>query len=193
MKKYRFYAGFLNAQERWLNKMADQGFRLVRTEKLLYEFEACRPGQVRYRLEFIGRKSMQSASRYRSFLEDMGYRTFIKNINLNYSVGKVRLRPWAEKGGRIATNSTTHNRELLIVEKDNDGKPFELHSTYEDRMQYCKDLRAPWLFLFVMSAALGLLTKAWAWGIFAVLSLIPLILYQLELVRLGKEAHTKEW
>ena len=37
--------------------------------------------------------------------------------------GKVRLRPWAEKGGRIATNATTFNRELLIVEKDNDGKP----------------------------------------------------------------------
>ena len=48
----------------------------------------------------------------------------IKNINLNYSVGKVRWRPWAEIGGRIATNTTTFNRELLIVEKENDGKPF---------------------------------------------------------------------
>ncbi len=27
----------------------------------------------------------------------MGYKVFYKNINLNYSVGKVRLRPWAEK------------------------------------------------------------------------------------------------
>ena len=53
----------------------------------------------------------------------MGYSVFYKNINLNYSVGKVRWRPWAEIGGRIATNTTTFNRELLIVEKENDGKP----------------------------------------------------------------------
>ena len=64
---------------------------------------------------------------------DMGYKVFFKNINLNYSVGKVRLRPWAEMGGCIATNATTFNRELLIVEKSNDGKPFELHTSYADR------------------------------------------------------------
>ena len=34
----------------------------------------------------------------------------------------VRFRPWAEPGGRIATNATTFNRELLIVEKQADGK-----------------------------------------------------------------------
>ena len=66
----------------------------------------------------------------------MGYSVFYKNINLNYSVGKVRWRPWAEIGGRIATNTTTFNRELLIVEKENDGKPFELHTSYEDRANY---------------------------------------------------------
>lgn len=192
-KYYRFFGGFLTAQERWLNKMADRGCRLVRTEKLLYEFEGCAPGQVRYRMEFIGGKSKLSAAQYRGFLEDMGYRVFYKNINLNYSVGKVRLRPWAEKGGRIATNSTTFNRELLIVEKVNDGKPFELHSTYEDRIKYCRSLRAPWLFLFAMSVVLGILARAWVGGFFAVFSLVPLALYQLELIRLGKEARTREW
>ena len=164
-KYYRFFGGFLTAQERWLNKMADRGCR----------------------------KSKLSAAQYRSFLEDMGYRVFYKNINLNYSVGKVRLRPWAEKGGRIATNSTTFNRELFIVEKENDGRPFELHSTYEDRMQYYRNLRAPWLFLFAMSVTLGILARAWLGGVFAVFSLVPLALYQLELIRLGKEARTREW
>mgnify|MGYP002512377448 CR=1 FL=1 len=192
-RKYRFFAGFLTAQERWLNRMAQQGFRLVRTAKLLYEFEECRPGQVCYRMEFIGRKSGQNASRYRAFLEDMGYRTFYKNINLNYSVGKVTLRPWAQQGGRIATNATTYNRELLIVEKENDGTPFELHTTYEDRMQYCRDLRAPWLFLFAMTAVFSLTMRTWQWGVFAAFFLIPTALYQIELIRLGKEAKTKEW
>lgn len=116
-KYYRFFGGLLTAQEHWLNKMSEKGYRLIRAEKMLYEFEECKPDQVKYCVEFIGQKSKANASDYHEFLEGMGYKVFYKNINLNYSVGKVRLRPWAEKGGRIATNATTFNRELLIVEK----------------------------------------------------------------------------
>ncbi len=31
MKKYRFFGSFLDTQEKWLNKMSAQGYRLVRT------------------------------------------------------------------------------------------------------------------------------------------------------------------
>ena len=60
-KYYRFYGGLLSAQERWLNRMAEKGFRLVRSEKLLYEFEECDPGAYQYRIEFIGQKSKEKA------------------------------------------------------------------------------------------------------------------------------------
>ena len=116
-KCYRFFGGLLNAQAKWLNKMSEKGYRLVRTGKLLYEFEKCKPDEVTYCVEFIGEKSKENSIDYANFLEDMGYKVFFKNINLNYSVGKVRWRPWAERDGRIATNATTFNRELLIVEK----------------------------------------------------------------------------
>ena len=151
-KYYRFFGGLLTAQEHWLNKMSEKGYRLIRAEKMLYEFEECKPDQVKYCVEFIGQKSKVDASDYHEFLEGMGYKVFYKNINLNYSVGKVRLRPWAEKGGRIATNATTFNRELLIVEKDNDGKPFELHTSYEDKENYYRNLRNPWLLILLMFA-----------------------------------------
>ena len=105
-----------------------------------------------YCVEFIGEKSKESSIDYANFLEDMGYKVFFKNINLNYSVGKVRWRPWAERGGRIATNTTTFNREILIVEKANDGKPFELHTSYDDKEKYYRNLRNPWLFLLLMFA-----------------------------------------
>ena len=98
-KRYRFYGGMLSAQEKWLNKMAAKGQRLIRTKKLLYEFEACHPGQYQYRIEFVGHKSKTNAADYRAFLEEMGYKVFDKNINLNYSVGKARFRPWADQGG----------------------------------------------------------------------------------------------
>lgn len=102
------------------------------------------------------------------------------------------VRPWADKGGRIATNSTTFNRELLIVEKENDGKPFQLHTTYEDKQDYIKNMRKPWLFLFIVSAVLGIAMRQLVWGIFAVISLIGLIVFQLELRKLKKKADIKE-
>ena len=146
-KCYHFFGGLLNAQANWLNKMSEKGYRLIRAGKMLYEFEECKPNEVKYCVEFIGEKSKENAKDYSLFLEDMGYKVFFKNINLNYSVGKVRWRPWAEKGGRIATNTTTFNRELLIVEKENDGKPFELHTSYEDKENYYRNLRNPWLLM----------------------------------------------
>lgn len=194
MKKYFFFGSFLSAQEKWLNKMASQGYRLVRTEKLMYEFEECQPNEFQYHVEFIGEKSKEHAEEYKRFLEDeMGYRVMYKNINLNYSVGKVRYRPWAEKGGRIATNSTTFNRELLIVEKENDEKPFELHTSYDDMISYYKILQKPWLFMAIVFGILGIAMTSAVFGAFAVISLIPLIFYQISLSKLKREANTKEW
>ena len=45
-KCYRFFGGLLNTQEKWLNKMSEKGYRLVRTGKLLYEFEKCKPDEA---------------------------------------------------------------------------------------------------------------------------------------------------
>lgn len=152
-KYYRFFWGFMKRQENWLNEMADKGYRLIRTGKAWYEFEDCEAGKYRYAVEFVGEKSKQSAEDYASFLEDCGYRVLFKNLNLDYSVGKAVLRPWAEKGGKIATTSGSYNKELLLVEKENDGKPFLLHTSDDDVREYKKTVRKPWIF-----AAVTLLT-----------------------------------
>lgn len=200
-KFYRFFGGLLLSQEKWLNKMAENGLRLTNTTKASYEFEECTPSQYQYCVEYIGNKSKQNAEDYVHFLEDCGYRVFFKNINLNYSVGKVVIRPWAEKGGKISTTSTTFNKELLIVEKLNDGKPFELHTTYEDKENYYKELRKPWLFLFLISTICAILMyftmEPWVpsivWGIIAIFSFIGLIIFQIELNALKNKKSTKEW
>lgn len=192
-KCYRFFSGLLQTQTNWLNQMAAKGFRLVRTGKISYVFEECRAGEYQYCIEFIAEKSQQSAEQYKQFLEDMGYRVFYKNINLNYSIGKVRYRPWAEKGGRIATNATTFNKELLIVEKKNDGKPFELHTTYEDKIAYTKTMRNPWLIMALLFLILAIVQKLWPMGVIAVLLLIPVFLYQREIAKLSGQAKTREW
>lgn len=192
-KCYRFFGGLLATQEKWLNKMSEKGYRLIRTGKLLYEFEECKPNQVKYCVEFIGEKSKGNAQDYKVFLEDIGYTVFYKNINLNYSVGRVRWRPWAEKGGRIATNATTFNRELLIVEKENDGKPFELHTSNEDKASYYSNLRNPWLLLLLLFGVLGVVNHSLVAVIIALISLIPVLIYQVQIMKLKREANTKEW
>lgn len=189
----RFFGGLLTAQEKWLNTMSSRGYRLVRTGKILYEFERCDPDKFQYRIDFIGEKPKTDADEYRLFLEDMGYKVFFKNINLNYSFGKIRWRPWAEKGGRIATNATTFNRELLIVEKENDGKPFELHTTYEDQAEYYTNMRNPWLLLLIMFGTFGISQRSIPFLILAAVSLAAVLIYQVNIVRIRHEAEMQEW
>lgn len=188
----RFFGGLLLTQERWLNRMAAKGLRLVAVHRLVYEFVPCKPGQYEYKVEYIGQKSASDAADYRIFLQDMGYTVFFKNINLNYSVGKVYWRPWSEKGGRIATNATTHNRELLIIGREADGTPFDLHTTHEDKAKYLRALRQPWLFFFFMALLAAVLTRSLIWTVLAAISLASLIVYQIQLIKLARQANIEE-
>ena len=192
-KCYRFFGGLLQRQEEWLNKMAEQGYRLIAVGKMSYEFEECTPGCMEYRVEYIGSKSQNSSQDYFQFLEDMGYKVFFKNINLNYSIGKVRYRPWAEKGGRISTNNTTFNKELLIVEKRKDGKPFDLHTSFDDKIQYYESLRKPYAIYFILFLLLGVLTKTLLFSLLGFIPLVPALIYHHQVRILKKESVSKEW
>lgn len=192
MKRYyRFFSGFNSIHEKWLNKMAADGMRLVHTDKASYDFEESSEKYV-YAVEFIGNKSKIDAEDYAEFLRECGYKVFFKNINLNYSFVKVRYRPWADKGAKIATSATTYNRELLIIEKPDDGRPFELHSTTEDKLKYAKTIRKPYLFFALICIIMAFVIPHIVWWIFGVASLIPVILYQCEIIELKKQSHISE-
>lgn len=118
---------------------------------------------------------------------------FYKNINLNYSIGKMRWQPWAEKCGCIATNATTFNRELLIVERANDGKPFEPHTSYEDKESYYRNLRNPWLLVLFMFTVFTVVNHTIVFGILALIFLIPVLLYQVQIAKNRRESKAKEW
>ena len=64
-KCYRFFGGLLHSHARWLNGMSAKGYHLVRTGRLLYEFESCKPNEYEYCLEFVGGKSKQNAEDYK--------------------------------------------------------------------------------------------------------------------------------
>ncbi len=195
----RHFFSFFETQEEWLNNMAAQGWRLVKVGRFDYEFQSCQPNQYVYGVEFVGDKSYREAKEYRAFLEELGYQTFTKNLNINYSLGKLRWRPYAKKAGQIATNPGSFNRELIIVEKVNDGKPLQLHSDYQDLIQYYKPIRNLYvwgvlfcLFLAIGSSIPGLFmipvnqVGTVILGVVSVILLLPIIKYT-QLIRKYKE------
>ena len=44
-KKVRFFGCLLSLQEKWLNRMSQQGYHLINTSRAIYEFETCTPGE----------------------------------------------------------------------------------------------------------------------------------------------------
>lgn len=152
---YRYYFSFLEPQERFLNRMAAQGWHLVRAGKLEYEFEPCAPGEYEYRVEFVGALSWTQNQDYADFLRGLGYDVFWKNINLNWSVGKVQWRPYGKGLGQVATSPGAINRELLLVGKKRDGKRFQLHTTWADKARQAAEYRNAWLTLAGLLAVLA--------------------------------------
>ena len=117
---------------------------------------------------------------------------FRKNINLDYTVGKVRFRLWAGRGGKTAAHADASSGELLIVEKVSDGKPFERHTAYEDKQKNCKDRRKAWGFLFVWFVLGGVVFRHNVWWLFAAAALAALIAFQVELAELKKQGKIQE-
>lgn len=177
MKKIRFFSGMLNTQEKWLNDMAAKGYRLVKVGKLVYEFEECEPDKYQYAIEYVGNKDYEDLRKYHDFLEEFGYKVFYKNINLSYSIGKVRLRLYNSKPLVPATGRTTYNKEILIVEKENDGNPFNLHTTKEDRVAYYKEVLYPYLMLMALFAVFAAVIKSIVPAIIAALLVIPTVIF----------------
>ena len=197
VRKARYFAGFIDAQRNWLNKMAAKGYRLVKCGRLFYEFEICEPSEYVYQIEYIGDKSKSDGKDYAAFLEDMGYTVFYKNINLDFSTAKLVYRPWANKGGRISTTGSTLFKELLIVEKENDGTEFRLHTEKEDRIEYYKRLSHPWYFAVFL--CLALMVIYWPMvlpvvlfaGLTALFAL-PIIIMECRIHKIKKEKELEE-
>lgn len=192
MKKFRFFAGFLTAQEKWLNKMSQKGYRLTGTTIGSYEFTECEPGKYVYAAEYVGNKSAADSNAYKEFLEDLGYTVYYKNINLDFSVGKVEIRPWADKGGRIATDRGSHNKEIMLIEKEEDGKPFELHTTAADKAAYCYSMAKPSLFLALPFLIIGAVTGFWPLLLAGALLALPGIINLCRIAKLKKESSLED-
>lgn len=183
MKCYRFYGVFITAQEKWLNEMAMKGYRLSHTGKLLYEFEECEPGRYEYKIEYVGQQSRESVQNYKFLLESRGYRVFYKNVNLDYSIGKVQLQPWADKEAWIATNANILNRELLIIEKeieiDVDGKDI----LNQSRLKYYRRMRNLYFLLLFIFIIADIIRPTLVFTIFTAITCVSFAFFQIQLMK----------
>ncbi len=177
IKKYRYFFSFIDAQEKWLNNMASLGYRLIDTKKLKYEFETSNANEYEYCLEFVGNKSSKQIDEYKLFLEQMGYNVFTKNINLNYSIGKISWRPYSRGIGQIATSPGNFNKEILIIEKKRDGKPFNIYSNYEDLINYYKPFRNMNLYLLIIDLIMLAFICTYSFNLFGIIVLLLIAVF----------------
>lgn len=157
MKKFKIFLSPMKKQENWLNQMVEKGYRLVNVGRFFYTFKNCKPKEYQYAIDYVGNKSYKELKEYQQFLEEIGIKYYEKPINIGQiSWGKARLRPFANPGGRIATSKGMINKELLILEKKSDGKPFEIYSNIEDKIYRLKEIRKPLIYgeIFILLFAI---------------------------------------
>ncbi|AEE90948.1 MAG: DUF2812 domain-containing protein [Tepidanaerobacter acetatoxydans] len=157
MRKFKLFMNPVEGQAHWLNEQAKNGWKLSKVGRLFYEFEPSNPGEYQYAVDYIGNKSNQERIKYEEFISEMNITYYEKPINLgHFSIGKVKYRPFADKGGKIATSRGMINRELLILEKKNDGKPFAIYSNITDKIEALKERRKPYIYFIVFTLLMGL-------------------------------------
>lgn len=120
-KVFRLYSTLIGKQEVFLNKMADEGWRLVKTSWFSYEFEPCKPKEYEYRVIFVSEKFYYKDKDCRTFFEDLGYDVLIKSINLNLSKRKTK---------------SIYNNDIVILGKKRDGEQFYILNFNNSMVNY---------------------------------------------------------
>lgn len=148
IRKFRIFLNPIEGQEKWLNEKAIEGLKLSKVGRFFYEFKKCRPNEYQYAVDYIGNKSNVQRKEYESFLADVEIKYFEKPLNLGqFSIGRVKYRPYANKGGKLATSRGMINREILILEKENNGNPFVIYNEVKDKIKALRERIKPHFYL----------------------------------------------
>lgn len=153
--RFKVFLDPIKDRERYLNEMAEKGFRLFKSGSFSHQFKKSNKERYKYNVEYIGHLSNKKREDYIQFLEELGIKSFSAPMNLGkIAIGNVRLRPYSDQDAVIATSSGMVNKEIIIAEKIDDGKPFETFSDIEDKIKYLKNSRKPYIYLTIFSIAI---------------------------------------
>lgn len=73
MKKIKFFANYTK-EEAWLNKMASQGWHLIKYNDITHEFAPGEPSTVNYRIDYRTFKNREAYEEYLMLFADSGWR-----------------------------------------------------------------------------------------------------------------------
>lgn len=136
---------------------SNRRLKLSGAGRFIYEFKKCKPNQYQYAVDYIGNKSNIQRKEYESFLDDIDINYYEMPLNIwQFSIGRVKFRSYANRGGKIATSSGMINRELLILERENNGKPFNIYSNVKDKIMSLKERRKPHIYLLIFMVLMEL-------------------------------------
>lgn len=164
MKKrvFKIFFNFLENQETWLNSMSKKGYRLVKASRFFYYFEESTPNKYKYTVQFIMDKTNKELKNYYKTLQDLDMNYFTKNVNIGkFSFAEIKVRPYIKNRAMLATSPGRINKELLILEKLDDGKPFKIYNNTNELIEYFKNIRNTFAFtdLFLLVFLISLLIK----------------------------------
>lgn len=175
---FKYFFNFLGPQKKWLNEMAGKGWRLVEVSTFGYRFERCLKSEYIYEVVYSGYRRKEISIPYLNRLLDSGYNVFIKGLNRTMSSEKLKLKHSLGKVYNPKFSPRDGYKDVLIIEKKNDGKSFEVISVRDNNLRDLKFMRAIALGLTILVIVLffsGLYSEKPALAaIFAILFSLPL-------------------
>lgn len=160
IRKFKFFFRPISDLTKWLNQMSDKGYRLIRTGSIFYYFKKCEKTKYIYAVDFVANKSYSELKEYEDFLSESNIRYMEKPASIGkISKGNIRWRPYADKGARMATSNAMIKRELLILEKENDGKEFEINTNRTDKINALRIMRKPTIMMLLLIGLLILMSN----------------------------------
>ena len=84
----------IEGREKYINQIASEGYRLVKSGSILHEFEKTNL-DYKYSVQYVGYMSNTERKKYSDFLKEMNFKVFTAPLNIGkFSLGNVKLRPY---------------------------------------------------------------------------------------------------
>lgn len=159
MNKIKIFLNPIEGREEYLNHIASEGYRLVKSGSIIHEFEKTNSDH-RYAVEYIGYMNNKERKKYTEFLNGMNLKVFTAPLNIGkLSFGNIKLRPYNSPKSMIATSPGMINKEILIIETDG-SKEIPIFSDRDSKNLDINRRKSPYyylLFISVLLIVLGLL------------------------------------
>ena len=150
MNSLRLFLNPIEGRQKYINKIAKNGYRLVNSGSILHSFEKTN-ANYRYTVQYIGYMTNKERKEYIEFLNNMNFKVFSAPLNIGkFSLGNVKLRPYNPPKRMIATSPGMINNEILIIESG-EGKEIPIFTDRSSKDEYLKRRKLPYYYLLVVS------------------------------------------